>query len=358
VIKYIGSKRELVPLIVRIVSRLEAVESVLDPFSGTCRVGHALKAAGFRVMAGDHNAYAHTLALCYVQADRERWEKSAGRLVAELNRLPGKAGYFTETFCLRSRFFQPKNGERIDAVREAIERKSLEPELKAVALTSLMEAADRVDSTTGVQMAYLKSWAPRAFNDLCLRVPELVPRARHGPGEAFRLDALEAASGFRADCVYLDPPYNQHSYLSNYHIWESLVLWDKPPVYGVACKRDECKKRRSAFNSKRMFRKTFEQLLSSVRAPCLVVSFNNEGYIRRQEMVDLLSSRGQVAVVEVDYDRYVGARIGIYNPDGIKVGKVSHLRNKEYVFVVAPDLSRLRLESLTQEKKPEQISFF
>jgi adenine-specific DNA-methyltransferase len=321
-------------------------------------VGHALKAAGLRVMAGDHNAYAHTLALCYVQADRERVEKRAVKLLAELNRLPGKAGYFTETFCVRSRFFQPKNGERIDAIREAIERKSLDPELRAVVLTSLMEAADRVDSTTGVQMAYLKSWAPRAHNDLALRFPELLPRARNGAGEAFRMDALQAAASFPADCVYLDPPYNQHSYLSNYHIWESLVLWDKPPVYGVACKRDECRKRRSDFNSKRLFRETFEQLLSRIQARYLVVSFNNEGYIQREQMLDLLSPRGEVAVAEVDYDRYVGARIGIYNPDGVKVGKISHLRNKEYLFVVAPDLSHLRVESLARGKEPEQISFF
>jgi len=358
VIKYIGSKRELVPLIVEIVARRKTVGSVLDPFSGTCRVGHALKAAGFRVMAGDYNAYAHTLALCYVQADRERVEKRASKLIAELNRLPGKAGYFTETFCIRSRFFQPKNGERVDAIREEIERKGLDPELRAVLLTSLMEAADRVDSTTGLQMAYLKSWAPRAYNDLALRVPALLPRARNGPGEAFQLDALQAAADFTADCVYLDPPYNQHSYLSNYHIWESLVLWDKPPVYGVACKRKECRKRRSAFNSKRAFRETFEQLLSRLCSRFLVVSFNNEGYIRREQMVELLASRGQVAVMEIDYDRYVGARIGIYNPSGVKVGKVSHLRNKEYLFVVGPDLSCLRIDSLAGVRQPEPITLF
>jgi adenine-specific DNA-methyltransferase len=295
---------------------------------------------------------------CTVQADRERVEKRASKLIAELNRLPGKAGYFTETFCIRSRFFQPKNGERVDAIREEIERKGLDPELRAVLLTSLMEAADRVDSTTGLQMAYLKSWAPRAYNDLALRVPALLPRARNGPGEAFQLDALQAAADFTADCVYLDPPYNQHSYLSNYHIWESLVLWDKPPVYGVACKRKECRKRRSAFNSKRAFRETFERLLSRVQSSFLVVSFNNEGFIAREEMVQLLGSRGQVAVVEVDYDRYVGARIGIYNPSGVKVGKVSHLRNKEYLFVVAPDLSGLRTDSLAGDKPPEQITLF
>ena len=357
-IKYIGSKRELVPLIVEIVTSLERVASVLDPFSGTCRVGLALKAAGFRVMASDYNAYAHTLALCYVQADRERLEKRAAQLIVELNRLPGRPGYFTETFCLRSRFFRPKNGERVDAIREEIERKGLDPELKAVLLTSLMEAADRVDSTTGVQMAYLKSWAPRAHNDLTLRVPALLPRARHGAGEAFRLDALQAATRFEVDCVYLDPPYNQHSYLSNYHIWESLVLWDKPPVYGIACKREECRRRRSAFNSRRVFRETFEQLLSRLCSRFLVVSFNNEGYIRREQMVELLASRGQVAVMEIDYDRYVGARIGIYNPSGVKVGKVSHLRNKEYLFVVGPDLSCLRIDSLAGVRQPEPITLF
>ena len=89
--------------------------------------------------------------------------KNPPKIIHELNALPGQAGYFTETFCERSRFFQPKNGARIDAIREFIESKDFEPELKAVLLVSLMEAADRVDSTTtGVQMAYLKKWAARS----------------------------------------------------------------------------------------------------------------------------------------------------------------------------------------------------
>ncbi len=147
----------------------------------------------------------------------------AERLVAEFNALPGRPGWFTETYCLQSRFFQPKNGGRIDAIREAIEAKGLPPDLEAVLLVSLMEAADRVDSTTGVQMAYLKQWAPRAANDLVLRVPAVLPRAARGKGRALELDALDAARATPADVAYLDPPYNQHKYLGNYHIWESLV---------------------------------------------------------------------------------------------------------------------------------------
>ena len=45
-------------------------------------------------------------------------------------------------------------------------------------------AADRVDSTTGVQMAFLKQWAARSHNQLELRLPDLLPRAAHGKGNA------------------------------------------------------------------------------------------------------------------------------------------------------------------------------
>lgn len=335
-IKYLGSKRVLLPAIVEAIRGLGGeVRSVLDLFSGTSRVGHALKAAGYRVFCNDLNTYAHTLATCYVQVDREEIEQDALRLISEFNALPGQPGYFTETFCEKSRFFQPKNGARIDAIRDAIEHKGLNPELKAVLLVSLMEAADRVDSTTGLQMAYLKEWAPRAHNDLELRLPGVLPRATHGKGRALQGDAVEVVRKVDADLVYMDPPYNQHSYLANYHIWESLVLWDKPSVYGIACKRTDVRERPSAFNSKRQFPRVLRETIDAVQARHLVVSFNNEGYIGRSEMEALLATRGRVSTLEHDFKRYVGAQIGIHNPKGEKVGAVSHLRNKEFLFLVS-----------------------
>ena len=335
-IKYIGSKRTLVPGILEAIRALRPDGTVLDLFSGTSRVGHALKGAGYRVLSNDYLACGEAIARCYVQADAGDWTREAVQLVKELNQLPGAPGYFTETFCEKSRYLQPKNGARVDAIREAIAKKDLHPELEAILLVSLMEAADRVDSTTGVQMAYLKAWAPRAFKDLELRVPELLPRAASGKGEAHRLEALEAAAALEADVAYLDPPYNQHSYLGNYHVWESLVLWDKPATYGVACKREDVRERKSDFNSKTRFHDAWARLVAAVRAPCLVVSFNNEGYIDREAMEAVLATRGRVSVVEHDYKRYVGAQIGIHNPQGERVGTVSHLRNKEYLYVVTP----------------------
>lgn len=348
VIKYIGSKRVLVPVIVEAVRQaLERVGrraagrgTVLDAFSGTSRVGHALKREGIRVIANDHNAYAAALARCYVQADAAGVLQDAGMLVREFNALRGEPGYFTQVFCERSRYVQPFNGARIDAIREAIAKKGLDPELEAVMLVALMEAADRVDSTTGLQMAYLKGWSPRSFNDLELRVPDVLERARSGKGVALQSDVLDAARRHEVDVAYIDPPYNQHSYLGNYHVWESLVTWDKPEVYGVACKRVDVKERRSVYNSRPRCAAALRELLAALHAGAVVLSFNDEGFLSREEIEsmlgDLWGGSACVATIENGFRRYVGARIGIYNPRGEKVGRVGKLTNTEFVYVATP----------------------
>ena len=334
-IKYIGSKRLLVPHIMRAVAAIPTCETVLDLFSGTSRVAMALKQAGNHVIANDHLTYAATIARCYVQADRARWAEPAAKLIDELSRVPPEPGYFTETFCEKARYFQPKNGARVDAIRDRINALSLDPELEAIALVSLMEAADRVDSTTGVQMAYLKKWAQRANKDLELRVPELIV----GEGLALQGEAIDVAAAHPVDVAYLDPPYNQHSYMGNYHVWETLVRWDQPEAYGVAQKRVECREYKSDFNSKRRIADAMKKTIEALRCKHILVSFNNEGHLTSDEMTALLSTRGHVGYASMDFKRYVGAQIGVYNPSGDKVGTVSHLRNRENLFIVSEDKS-------------------
>lgn len=330
-IPYLGSKRKLLPQILAKVPG--EAQTALDLFSGTSRVGHALKEKGLSVTANDHNAYAMTLARCYVEADREDVLADVTRLVTELNALPERPGYFTETFCEKSRYFQPKNGARIDAIREAIQAKSLPPALEAVMLVSLMEAASRVDSTLGLQMAYLKEWAPRAHRDLELRAPDVLPRAKAGPGKALGLDALEAAQ-VAADLVYLDPPYNQHKYLGNYHVWESLVRWDKPEVYGVACKRVDCKTRKSLFNSKASCLSAFQVVVRDLKCRWILASYSSDGFIQEHEMHEVLATRGEVSLDEVEHPRYVGSKTGGHNPQGVRIGVPGKSRVTERIFFV------------------------
>jgi adenine-specific DNA-methyltransferase len=332
VIKYLGSKRTLVPLIASVVAQLP-VRSACDLFAGTTRVGQALRRLGLAVHSNDLATYSEVLGRAYIEAgdvDRGRLEAVLG----ELRALPGRDGWFTEAFCRRARYFQPGNGARIEAIREAIDAYALPPVERALLLTSLLLAADRVDSTAGLQMAYLKSWAPRSFNELELRLPEAVS----GPaGTVTRLDANELAPALDVDLVYVDPPYNQHSFFSNYHVWETLVRWDAPETYGVACKRVDCRENRSAYNSRRRAPAAFAELLASIPARWLLVSVSDEGFHDAVELGALLSGIGYVARIDVDSKRYVGAQIGIYNPRGEKVGTISRLRNRESLFLVGPD---------------------
>jgi adenine-specific DNA-methyltransferase len=181
----------------------------------------------------------------------------------------------------------------------------------------------------------VKQWAARSYNGLELREPKPVA----GPaGTVSRLDAADLAvqlDGF--DCAYLDPPYNQHSYFSNYHVWETLMRWDAPEHYGVACKRVDCRTTKSPYNSKRGAWQAFSSLIERLPTPWIVVSFNNEGFHDLDQVAALLSEKGYLRSVAIDFKRYVGAQIGVFNPSGQRVGEVSHLRNQELLFVVGPD---------------------
>ncbi len=339
-IKYLGSKRKLVPVLGRMVDAVGA-RSALDLFTGTTRVAQEFKRRGAEVWAVDAARYSEVLARCYVATDGAALdEQELDDAIDHLNRLPGRRGYFTETFCERARYFMPANGQRVDAIRDALRDELADSPLFPILLTSLMEAADRVDSTTGVQMAYLKQWAPRAANSLELRRPVLVA----GPGHAFRADAARVVDDLpHVDVAYLDPPYNQHRYFTNYHVWETLVAWDAPEHYGVACKRVDARDAatKSVFNDRRRMKAALASTIQRVKADLVLVSCNNEGWVVADDLVAACAATHEhVEVLTFDSKRYVGAQIGIHDPAGRKVGVVSHLRNLEHV-VVAGDRDRV-----------------
>jgi adenine-specific DNA-methyltransferase len=336
VIKYLGSKRRLVPALSEL-AQASGATSGLDLFCGTTRVAQSWKQLGLEMTAVDSARFAHVLARCYVATDPDTSPgliAEADDAIARLNEVVGDPGYVTATFCVESRFFRPENGARIDAIRDVIEREYQGTELWPILLTSLLEAADRVDSTTGLQMAYLKQWAPRALQPLRLRRPDLLA----GPGRALRGDACELAGHPLLGPVglaYLDPPYNQHRYDSNYHVWETITAWDAPDHYGVACKRVDLREpeQRSAFNGRRTMPVALAQVIEAVDAEVMILSYNNESWLSFDELFELCAGRGHVEVLGFDSARYVGAKIGIHSPAGKKVGTVSHLRNTEYLLV-------------------------
>jgi adenine-specific DNA-methyltransferase len=286
-----------------------------------------------QVTAVDTASYSEIFSKTFIELDATGKDLSElADAVKSLNALSGTSGYFTEVFCDKARYFQPKNGQRIDAIRSAIETDYKGSWMYFPLLSSLLIAADKVDSTTGVQMAYLKTWSRRSFLDIELQVPELLA----GSGRSIRGDAIEQAPNLGSfDLAYLDPPYNQHRYFGNYHIWETLVRWDQPEYYGIANKRIDTrsKENKSDFNSKLTLPAALATLISELDVKTLVLSYNNESWLSRRELTDMCSKFETVEILDFDSKRYVGSQIGGYNQSGRLVGKPGAHRNLEHIVI-------------------------
>lgn len=336
-IKYLGSKRRLVDQLGEAFTAVGA-RTALDAFTGTTRVAQEFCRRDGSVICVDTAAYSEVLAQCYVVADAADVDPDeVSEALARLQALPDRSGYVTEVFCEKSRYFHPDNGRRIDAIRQGIDDLYGDHRLRPILLTALLEAADRVDSTVGLQMAFLKDWAPRALRPLRLVAPVLTP----GTGQAIRGDALQVIDDLEpVDLAYLDPPYNQHRYFTNYHVWETLVRWDEPEYYGVACKRIDARsaETRSPFNSRREMPLALTDVIRRVRAEVVIVSFSNEGYVPLDDLVEMCAARGHpVKVLAYDTRRYIGNQLGVFSPDGRRVGEAGHERNVEYLLISGPE---------------------
>ena len=331
-IKYLGSKRTLVPILGEIATATGA-KTALDLFTGTTRVARKFKEQGLSVTAVDTASYSEVFAKTWIALDAQKCDQTElEAAISELNSVTPSAGYFTKTFCEDARYFQPANGAKIDAIRNRIDAHYRSTWLYEPLLASLILAADRVDSTTGIQMAYLKQWSKRSYSALKLTNPGLLS----GNGVAIRGDALEIAPQLpSADLAYLDPPYNQHRYFANYHIWETLVRWDSPEVYGIANKRTDVREadHRSRFNSKPDMPRAIRELIAGVKCETLVLSYNNESWLTKEELIEICSSHGHVEVLDVDFKRYIGSQIGVFNKSGERVGNPGAKRNTEHILI-------------------------
>ena len=338
-VKYIGSKRTLIPYILKAIEHIPK-GVMLDPFTGTTRVSQAFRKAGWDVFSGDiswaSEAYAH-LFLMATPEDLPILEER----VAILNGLEGQSDWITQNYCDVIadkdgivRVWKPKNGQRADAIRNKIDEwkkaGDITIHIEMCLITILILAMDAVDSTVGVQQAYLKSWAARADNDLRLAVPKNIAIGivgHHVVGGALQTTYPHAK------LAYLDPPYSEHCYATYYHIWDSIVRWDKPAV-GLKTNRRLDRiaatfdtNMKSAWNSKKKVLKAFEDTLAILPVDYVLMSYSNESLLKLDELRPILEKYKSYEVTEVDYKRNIMHKIGNAKEEG-------HSTNTEYLILV------------------------
>jgi len=325
-VKYAGSKLRIIPHIVGLLDETDNVRTVLDGFSGTSRVAQAFARLGFTTTANDLSHWSEVFATCYLKADKPV-EWYAG-LIEHLNGLKGYEGWFNENYGGdpdyrdARRPFQRKNTQRLDAIRDEIDRLDLSNEDRCVLLTSLIRALDEVDNTLGHYAAYLSGWSKRSYKDLKLKVPAIVPH--EGQHRVFRRDVFETIAADTYDLAYFDPPYgaNNHKmpssrirYNAYYHLWKTIILNDKPNLFGKAMRREDSRDTaggsvfeefRSNDEGQSIAREALRDLLQQARARYILLSYSSGGKVTREEILDLMTGEGElVKALEIDHRKNV-----------------------------------------------------
>lgn len=321
-IKYTGSKLKILPHIIEMTSRLD-IESALDAFSGTTRVAQAFSQIGYNTTANDISVWSEVFGTCYLLSQKPN--AFYRPFLEELNNLPGYRGWFSENYGGEDdegkKPFQMKNTMRLDAIRDKIEEYNLEWEDKCVLLTSLIYAMDAVDNTLGHYAAYLSGWSSRSYKDLVLKLPQRhqITTINH----VTQNDVFDAVKEYH-DLVYLDPPYGSNNekmppsrvrYAAYYHIWKTIILNDKPKVFGKANRREDTRdtvspsvfeeyKRNEQGNFIAM--QAIKKLIEETNAHYILLSYGSGGRATKEELNDILHSNGKViAAQEINYKKNV-----------------------------------------------------
>lgn len=355
-IKYAGSKLKLLPHILALVRKTGAT-TVLDGFSVSTRVSQALAQLGYKVISNDVAVWSEVFASCYLlnRLPPDHYTD----LIRHLEAARPKDGWFTEHYGGLpnggraaqvdglKKPWQVHNTRKLDGIREEIDRLNLTPIEKAVALTSLIRALDKVDSTLGHFAAYLQDWSPRSYGEMRLMVPKLFTNSQDHV--VLREDIFNIAD-LEVDLAYFDAPYGSNNekmppsrvrYSSYYHLWTTVCLNDQPLLFGKARRRSDTSDtvagsvfeefRRNPRTGRFIAVEAIERLIQSTRARWILLSYGSGGRATSNELNDALQRVGRVSeVLEVDYRRNVMAGMKWTN-EWIREAEQP---NREFLFLI------------------------
>ncbi|OHD18708.1 MAG: hypothetical protein A2Y38_09385 [Spirochaetes bacterium GWB1_59_5] len=375
-IPYLGNKRALLPRLMPVFERLSeglTAPRFLDCFAGSGAVSRLARAMGMNVAANDWEPYSEAVNSCWLclgPTDIERafgGTKGLTSVLADWNAMHPAADYPLVPASARGEpyiarwyapadtanprlgeerlFYTAENAAFIDRVRTRLENEYPNPQpgsaddiRRKILLGGILLEASVHANTSGVFKAYHRGFGgngqdalTRILGRMELEAP-ILPEAI--PARLFKEDARVFMTHESADIAYFDPPYNQHQYGSNYHLLNTILRWDGRPMLldpvledGLSKKAGipvEWKQTRSQFCVKREARQSIAALLDACDAAKLVFSWNADGHLSGEDMVELLSPRGQLDIVALDYVSYRGGRQSASRS----------ARSREYLFVV------------------------
>lgn len=308
-IRYCGSKSKVLDRIVEAVESVSS-KSVLDAFAGTTRVGQAFKLAGLDVHSNDLAPYSAVFSRCYL----ENCDESPDNLdekIRHLNALPPVDGWFAKNYGGedvggrsvgldgKKKPLLMSNARKLDAIRSEIDKISSAEIEKSILLTSLINAVDKVENTLGHQVAYLSKWSAKSRGEIVLQKPLLIPGS--GRYSTSASDVSEINRDF--DLAYFDPPYgtnNAHTptsrvrYASYYHLWTTIVLDDRPELFGASNRRSDTVDKLAVTPWESVdggvVMAELKRTVEAVRARHILFSYSNKGKIPVEKLEEYFST--------------------------------------------------------------------
>lgn len=345
---YIGSKLSLLGFIDQSINEFvgeEYHENMMfcDIFAGTGVVGKYFKNLGYSIIANDIQAFSYYIIKAIIENNTPlRFERLKANGIKDpfmyLNNLKGRKGFIYKNYSFEGskngefprKYFSEANAEKIDAIRLKInywKKKGLINEKEYYFLVaSLIESSDRVANTASVYEAFLKDLKSSAIKPLVLCPIDLsVVKGNHSYF-ATNEDAESLIEHISGDILYLDPPYNSRKYNTNYHMLETIALYDNPKIKGKTGVRiDEEKK--SKFCMRNCACEALETIIKNAKFKYIFLSYNDEGIISLSKIEEIFNKYGTYERKEISHRRFKSSDIN--NVDKVSTIEYLHCLRKE-----------------------------
>ena len=326
--RYLGNKYKLLPFIKDVIEEnCKNIKSVADIFSGT---GAFASAFTDKIVITNDLLYSNYICnVAWFSSEKVDLKKIKSIILDYNNKAYKKENYMTKNFA--NTFFSFANCSKIGQIREDLDIKFKKNEINfrefSVLIMSLLYAMDHVANTCGHYDAYIRN--ADLNKDIILDIP-LIDN-NNIKNKCYNLDAnilvTDKNIGFKADLVYIDPPYNSRQYSDAYHLLENVAKWEKPKVFGIAKKMDRCNIKSKYCTNEAT--ETFKYLIDNLKAKYIILSYNNTGNksnersnarITDKDIMKILSSKGETQVFKQKYKAFT-------------TGKSKNNNNEERIFV-------------------------
>ena len=307
-LNYIGCKNKLFDKILSVLKENIpdlSSKSFSDLFMGTGIVSYNMINECKSILANDLETYSYVIGNAILKYNYTTKLKKIIEKANKLNEVEGLVyKYYSPNENCERMFFTNSNSRKCDAIRiyiqELLDNQTINMEEFYFLLASLLVSIDKVANTTCVYGSYLKTFKKSSLKPLLLEPihqnTDIVTKNNSVLQEF--AENIECKS----DITYLDPPYNQRSYSGNYFVLNFIAKYDKSII--PKGKTGLIDKNRSNFCSKTKIKETFKKLIKNINSQYILLSYNNEGLLKEEEIKNILSEKGTVNLYKIKYNKF------------------------------------------------------